>query len=88
MSEGADLLRMLEPAVRPVGSGATAARPSQAPFEGKSFETLLQEVQTAADSDDQAHAPRPHVIDSLAQIGAVENASLRNLIGVRTAKSS
>lgn len=81
MSESGDLLRMLEPAVRPVGpAGASAIRQSAAPFEGKSFETLLQEAQAGAEEPTSPTSPRPNLLQPLSQIDAVENASLRSLI--------
>lgn len=45
MSNSLDLLRMLEPAVRPGGAGAPAGAPQRVPFEEQSFESLLQEMQ-------------------------------------------
>jgi len=45
LSDSAMLLRMLEPAVRPVGPTAGApARPTAQPFEHRSFESLLSEA--------------------------------------------
>jgi hypothetical protein len=86
------LLRMLEPAVRPVATpGVAAPRPQSAPFEAQNFDALLEE----------ARAMEPAVMDSkvidsppveaektvalnmlrpLSDIDAIANASLRNLI--------
>ncbi|MCX5661144.1 MAG: hypothetical protein NTW19_15770 [Planctomycetota bacterium] len=47
MSDGASLLRMLEPAVRPGGSTGPTAKPST-PFESRPFESLLEEAQSLA----------------------------------------
>jgi hypothetical protein len=45
MTSSADLLRMLEPAVRPVSvPGAENARPGSVPLEQRSFESLLSDA--------------------------------------------
>jgi len=95
MSDSAQLLRMLEPAVRPVDPrGAGKARPSAQPFESRSFESLLGEAQrTDAQANhagpgqdasaEQAVAeatPKDTALGPLAGLGTIENATLRQLI--------
>jgi len=85
MNEGAALLRMLEPAVRPVPTGGGAPAASKAPFEQQSFESLL----AAAEADgggpaDAAEPNRPPPPPSpLSGLNRIENASLRELIAER-----
>ncbi len=84
MSQGSELLRMLEPAVRPVAlPGAGAPRPQNQPFEARPFEALLREAGVNADADASAPEPAPSGPDPLAALNgiqAVGNASLRSLI--------
>ncbi len=47
MSQEIDMLRMLEPAVRPAGAPAPTVRPT-APLEQRDFDQLLQEADAAA----------------------------------------
>lgn len=87
MADSGQLLRMLEPAVRPVpapeGGGAS---PGRAPIEQQSFEALLAEATAATEpgGDDAASASdrpaRGNLLGPLSQVGAIENASLRALI--------
>lgn len=86
MSNSGDLLRMLEPAVRPVatpGNGATA-QPASATFESQSFEQLLdiaqQSQETANLSTEPGESPAPDPLASLSRIDAVNNASLRRIL--------
>jgi hypothetical protein len=84
-----DLLRMLEPAVRP-GNLQPAARGSRLPIEQQSFEALLREADDATRASDEAQAPqdhghanatrRPSPLDGLSRI---ENASLQAMLGER-----
>jgi hypothetical protein len=87
----ADLLRMLEPAVRPVGPGRCTT-PRQ-PVESQSFESLLQEAKQTdaeagpADADTNADAavksdsPRgPGPLSELSRLDAIENSALRQLL--------
>ncbi len=92
MTDSAALLRMLEPAVRPVatpaapGSGGTRA--AQLPLEQRNFESLLNEWQTTQQTEqtEQADAAAPpsrsklDPLRPLGQLGAIENASMRGLI--------
>ena len=87
-----NLLKMLEPAVRPGGAAPTATRgAAPVPFEARSFEQLLQEAKPA-DTPAPASAPGPgphnnappvppappnHPLRGLADISRIENASLR-----------
>lgn len=74
------LLRMLEPAVRPGGTSQVAPdRASPAPFEDRPFDQLLQEAQKQATQEDEAGSSRPTTspLVELADITRIENASLR-----------
>ena len=90
MSNGAELLRMLEPAVRPVAQPTSGVKPQpDASFENKSFEALLRDaaadnpsdapgVPSAEPADSQQPPPTP--LGPLSDLSAVSNASLRQLI--------
>ncbi|MCC6681704.1 MAG: hypothetical protein IT445_12455 [Phycisphaeraceae bacterium] len=88
MSDSAALLRMLEPAVRPVTTPAASgsgARASQLPLEQRDFESLLNELQTMqqteqTDAAAEQSRTRLNPLRSLGQLGAIENASMRGLI--------
>ncbi|NBC11130.1 MAG: hypothetical protein GVY24_05255 [Planctomycetes bacterium] len=95
MSDSAQLLRMLEPAVRPVPQrGADKPRATAEPFESRSFESLLGEAQRTNGegrhvgpgqdaSADQAVAeatPKDTALGPLTGLGTIENATLRQLI--------
>jgi len=89
MTDSAALLRLLEPAVRPVPT-APAGRVAQAPIEQRSFEALLDEaksIQVTQGSDEET-AAQPmdatsptNPLRALGSCGAIENASLRGLMG-------
>lgn len=77
------LLRMLEPAVRPVQGGAATTR--QAPIEERSFDSLLAEARGIEDDADgpDGHGGQkaePNMLGPLAQFDAIDNASLRDLV--------
>ena len=58
MGTGIDLLRMLEPLVRPGGVGApTGAKPT-VPIEARSFDSLLDEARQLAAAGDGAVPPQ------------------------------
>jgi hypothetical protein len=92
MSQGVDLLRLLEPAVRPGGLPGAAKAPTP-PMEQRDFEALLAEAQQdqagaaseapASDDGGAAHAAAPKAapLAPLGQIDRIENRSLRALIG-------
>lgn len=82
-SNSVNLLRMLEPAVRPVQGGA--ASPARSPVEDQSFEALLAEARGGAGEAgiDAAEKPRGgDVLTPLAGISNIENASLRAMVGL------
>lgn len=84
MGRESDLLRMLEPAVRPGGLTASQ-RPTTRPIEDKDFESLLAEAraQPAAEAEPQTldQPARGHdPLRSLAGTDRIENASLRQLV--------
>ncbi len=96
MGNESELLRMLEPAVRPAGLPGPAKQP-HTPIESRSFESLLDEakqinaVQDQAADDTQSAPPpqqtlRTGLIAQLAQLDRIENGTLRGLI--ETNKSS
>lgn len=94
MSDSAQLLRMLEPAVRPVDvSRGGASRPGAEPFESRSFEALLGEArdgggmdatgprQDAAAGEKVAEATgKVDALGPLSGLGTIENATLRQLM--------
>ena len=80
-----DLLRMLEPAVRPVGAGASSAQ--RLPIEEQSFESLLMDARSATEVGGEvvaAEPPKVNPLSPLASLDAIESASLRDLIASRT----
>ena len=82
-SNGMDLLRMLEPTVRPTGAGPTSRRGGGVPpIEDRDFEQMLEDVQSAAEVGGE-EAKEPPTADPLAPLtgpGTIECASLRTLI--------
>ncbi len=66
MSDGSELLRMLEPAVRPMGAPGRTHAP-QSPMEQRGFDQLLRE----AEHSDEMDALRfsAHAIERLEQMG-------------------
>jgi hypothetical protein len=90
MGQGVDLLRLLEPAVRPGGLPGVAKAPVP-PIEERSFEALLEEARQdpasaegqapAADESTAPSVPKAMPLAPLGQIDRIENRSLRDLIG-------
>jgi len=89
-----ELLRMLEPAVRPDGVSRPTPR-RDVPIESRSFDSLLQEarqINATQAQDSQTPAPpadtppllKAGLIGQLAQIDQVHNSSLRALIAPNT----
>lgn len=81
-TDPSNLLRLLEPAVRPgPAAGVAPRRASAAPFEGKPFEQLLQEARQESTSAekvaDTSADNMPGPLDALADFGHIQNASLR-----------
>ncbi len=93
MTQSGDLLRLLEPAVRPVSpvkpaAGPTGAPAGELPFEAQDFDSLLASAQQADLSPDAAEpaaeaaqAKQPGPLDALADFGRIENPGLRELLG-------
>lgn len=89
MGQQIDLLRLLEPTVRP-GNVPGVSRGPVAPFEFRSFESLLDEAQRqpaeSASSEVQSvqsaetAPPQQSMLQRLAGPGAVQNAALRDLL--------
>ena len=85
MSNSGDLLRMLEPAVRPVATPAPqSTRPKDTPFETKSFDALLSEAQTHSVTEPNVDEPgktKPtDLLSPLTHVDAIQNASLRQIV--------
>jgi len=87
-----NLLRMLEPAVRPDGrsakvSGAAQQGAESAPFEARPFDQLLQEAKQGgpieAAAADSSTATPPRALASLGDMTHIENASLRQQLEAR-----
>ena len=78
--DSANLLRLLEPAVRPQGATgpATTGKPE---FERQSFEQLLADARSAQQPDESNQVDRPPATRLIDALGRVENASLRALLG-------
>ena len=95
MSKEVDLLRMLGPAVRPgqVGGAGGSGRRPVAPIEQISFDSVLEQARAmngaeAAPGDAPAGqadtpGPRASLLDRLAPLDRVANASLRVLMAGR-----
>ncbi|MEX0655199.1 MAG: hypothetical protein WD534_13185 [Phycisphaeraceae bacterium] len=89
MADSGLLLRMLEPAVRPVAApeGRSAPQPTDVPIEQRSFESLLSEARGggAMGADEELSVPAAkaepvNLLGPLSQVGAIENTSLRALV--------
>ncbi|MFA9478653.1 hypothetical protein ACERK3_10130 [Phycisphaerales bacterium AB-hyl4] len=89
MVDSSQLLRMLEPTVRPVPTPeGRAASSGNVPIEQRSFESLLAEATSGEAGDiDEAGAATDapaggsaNLLGPLSQVGAIENASLRALV--------
>lgn len=88
MSNSGDLLRMLEPAVRPVATPASGAASSAsntpATFESQTFEQLLGVAQQTQDAMNPAveanESSAPDPLAALSRIDSVSNASLRSML--------
>ena len=80
MNTALNLLRMLEPAIRPAGSPARAVQPI-APIEHRPFDQLLAEAQKSQDIDpdqQELQTQRPSSPRAaLSGVARVENSSLR-----------
>ncbi|MEM6392317.1 MAG: hypothetical protein AAF797_06050 [Planctomycetota bacterium] len=94
MSDPGQLLRMLEPAVRPVATPPTAGapKPANTPFESQSFDQLLQQASTnTPNTEPPKPTPGPtepakpaNTFQPLSGIDRIENQSLRDLIAAAT----
>ena len=90
--QGADLLRLLEPAVRPVSAPEGGRRATgNAPFEHQDFDDLLASARQGFDAEpfnDDLDDPSPSAeakspagpLAELAAFSRIENPSLRNLL--------
>ena len=94
MGTSNDLLRMLEPAIRPVPTQAFGgAQDGPQTFENKTFDQLLGEARMIAGEAGEAsggQGAEEEVADSLsplARIDLVENAGLRALLASHTDQS-
>ncbi|MEM1208702.1 MAG: hypothetical protein AAF842_04475 [Planctomycetota bacterium] len=95
MPDGSELLRLLEPAVRPVGGGTPGQPKTPDTFEGKSFDQLLADaaqrgpepaVQPSTDAvADPTDTAAPDRTAAPINLGHVENPSLARLLAERSA---
>ena len=98
MSKSVDLLKMLEPVVRP-GATAPARGPIATPIESRSFDSILADAQSMAQQSSELAAAGPDTalssvtdanhqsapaapLRSLADVNQIENAALRNLLAL------
>ncbi len=86
MADAAALLRLLEPAVRPVGRPAEHRSPGPAPFESQTFDNLLANARHSIEHDppetpdaDQP-ARRPDPLAGLANFAGFENSAVRTML--------
>jgi len=89
MSNQVDLLRMLEPVVRP-GHVSGSNRPVNTPIEQRDFESLLAEANGRKPDGEEESSERVEVagtrdepdgpLRELRQVGLIENESLRQLL--------
>ena len=84
MGHEAQLLRMLEPAVRP-GNLPAPARVPTLPVEQRDFESLLQEAAAAGEAGaaESVTEVAAGPLAALADVGRIENPSLRELLSAR-----
>lgn len=89
MGTSLDLLKMLEPAVRPVGPAPTrSGGAGTPPLEARSFGSLLEEAQSAAEPGSPSEVegkaePKGRKCDPLASLGGldrIENESLLRIV--------
>lgn len=97
MNTSQALLRLLEPAVRPVGPPEAGRGVGKAPFEALDFQALLQEADagtelaegfTAMDAEPAevnaaARSTAAGPLDALAAFGRIENTTLRDMLAGR-----
>lgn len=92
MGTSVDLLRMLEPAVRPTGP-APSRTADTLPLEARSFESLLEEARSAAEPEptsetratDQTKATKSDPLAALGGLDRIENESLLRMVnGITT----
>ena len=83
MTHEVELLRMLEPAVRPAGAPSRSAAPAR-PIEQLEFDALLRHagdrVDTAPAGDEPAESQDAGLLRHLGQLGNIASASLRSTL--------
>ena len=83
MAHEDELLRMLEPAVRPAGAPSRSAAPTR-PIEQLEFDALLRRagdrMDTAPAGDDLTEPPNAGLLRHLGQLGNIASASLRSTL--------
>ena len=96
MTNSGNLLRMLEPAVRPCTTPTTQVTPRQVPFEQQPFEKLLEDagykmdvngIQDESVNPTGSPAKPLNLLGPLSQVDSICNASLRQLIRGHTANA-
>ena len=88
MSTGVELLRLLEPTVRPGGLQGPKSAPTE-PIESRSFESLLEEAKaTAATTTTESMnetttkpSRQNDPLGALARVDLIDNAALLRIIG-------
>ncbi|MEM1110052.1 MAG: hypothetical protein AAGH99_15310 [Planctomycetota bacterium] len=101
MSQGAHLLRLLEPTVRPVSPVKPISAPAKGalgelPFEAQDFDTLLASARETGNVDEadtttaaDAGQPKPtDPLNALADLGRIENPGLRELLAEQRTASN
>ncbi len=87
MGTSVDLLRMLEPTVRPTGQ-APSRTAETLPLEARSFESLLEEARSATEPEpisevqatDQTKATKSNPLAALGGLDRIENESLLRMV--------
>ena len=81
MGQESDLLRMLEPLVRPGAGHLPGPKAAREPFETRSFDSLLAEARGPDEgSGSAAKTLESGALEALARVDRIENASLRVLV--------
>ena len=83
MAHEGELLRMLEPAVRPAGAPSRSAAPAR-PIEQLEFDALLRRAGDRADTtptgDQPTESQNAGLLRHLGQLGNIASASLRSTL--------
>ena len=85
MADATTLLRLLEPAVRPVGVSPAARPAGQVPFESQSFDDLLADARLNPEPDepqlpDAAATRSANPLAGLTNAAGFENTAVRSML--------